>query len=193
MYLLIDNYDSFSYNIKQYFEQLGETVLVQKNDEEILSEDFEGLIISPGPGSPQEAGKSKDFIKKYYKEKKILGICLGMQCMAEVFSSQTLPAKEILHGKTSLIQHNKKGLFAGLKNPLRVARYHSLMIDEQSLEACEIIARTEKGEPMALWKKDSLCFGLQFHPESFMSEEGLSLIKNFIDLPSCLLDLKKSA
>ena len=188
MLLMIDNYDSFTYNLLQYFGELGQKVSVKRNDEISLKEITqlapEFIVISPGPCTPQEAGISVDVIREFAGKIPILGVCLGHQCMAEALGGKVVRAKKVMHGKTSLIQHNNQGIFANIPNPLRVSRYHSLVVDKQTLPAdLEITAwLEEEGEQviMGMRHKQLAIEGLQFHPESFMSEAGHELLANFL-------------
>ena len=183
--LMVDNYDSFTYNLVQLIMS-NASVEMQVNRNNQLDmhsvNDFapEGIVISPGPKAPKDAGRSKEIIKMFSDKVPILGVCLGMQCINEVFGGETLEAALPVHGKTSLIYHNKKNLFLHLPNPLKVARYHSLIID--NIPSClEIDAFTEQGNiPMAIHHKKYPVFGVQFHPESFLTEGGKTIIKNFL-------------
>jgi anthranilate synthase/aminodeoxychorismate synthase-like glutamine amidotransferase len=181
MILLIDNYDSFTYNLMQQVEMLGAKVLVKKNDEDISRLNPEKILISPGPGRPEDAGISMQTIKKYYQNTPILGVCLGHQCIAELFGSKIVQAKKIMHGKTSKINHTAKGIFNEVSQNIQVARYHSLAVDQLPQEF-ELLAWSEDDEIMAMKHKKYPLFGIQFHPESFLSEEGDKLIKNFLDV-----------
>ncbi|MFN4307364.1 anthranilate synthase component II [Sulfurihydrogenibium azorense] len=188
MILMIDNYDSFTYNIVQYFYELGQDVLVKRNDE-ITVEDIkrmdniDAIVISPGPCTPNEAGISVDVIKEFKGVYPILGVCLGHQSIGQAFGAKIVKAKCLMHGKTSKIYHNEKGLFEGIPNPFNAVRYHSLVIDESTLpEDIEITARSEDGEIMAIQHKKYPIWGVQFHPESILTEYGLKLLENFIHL-----------
>lgn len=186
MILLIDNHDSFTYNLSQLIGELGFEVLVKKNDEITLKEieklQPKKIVISPGPKRPEDAGVSMDVIKRFYTSLPILGVCLGHQAIGQVFGVAVVHAKQVLHGKTSKIFHDGKGIFQGMKNPFLAARYHSL-----ALECCpknfDLRAQTEDGEIMAIQHKDHPLHGIQFHPESFMTEDGALLMKNFLSLP----------
>ncbi|MCY6483210.1 aminodeoxychorismate/anthranilate synthase component II [Clostridium aestuarii] len=185
MILLIDNYDSFTYNLYQYLGEFDE-VKVFRNDEitasEILKIDPDKIVISPGPKTPDEAGNCIEFIKTFYKKIPILGICLGHQCIGRAFGGEITYAKKLYHGKTSMIKHNQKGIFKGLQNPIQVARYHSLAINKDTLcKEFEINAATDDGEIMAISHKEYPLYGLQFHPESVYTPEGMEMIKNFIE------------
>lgn len=184
MILLIDNYDSFTYNLYQYLGRFDE-IKVYRNDEitieEISNLNPDKIVISPGPKTPNEAGICMEVIKNFYDKIPILGICLGHQCIGRVFGSKITYAKEIYHGKASIIKHNGKGIFKNLKNPIKVARYHSLSVDEKTLsDEFEIISKTDDGEIMAIQHKCYGVYGLQFHPESIYTEQGMKMIENFI-------------
>jgi len=190
MILLIDNYDSFTYNLVQYFGQLGAKIEVRRNDAITLDEisllSPSHLVISPGPCTPNEAGISLDAIRQFAGEIPILGVCLGHQAIAQAFGGQVIRARQVMHGKTSSIGHDGKGVFAGLNNPLTVTRYHSLLVEEASLpETFEVSAWTfpeagEAREIMGLRHRTLPIEGVQFHPESILSEQGLELLANFL-------------
>lgn len=191
MIIIIDNYDSFTYNLYQYIGEFENDIRVYRNDkitaEEILELNPEKVIISPGPGTPDDAGNCLNIIKSIAGKIPILGICLGHQCIGKAFGGNITHAKTLFHGKSSLIKHNNTNIFRGIKNPLKVARYHSLAIEKGSLPLClENIAATSDGEIMAVKHKDLDIVGLQFHPESIMTDEGKKLIKNFIDKECCI-------
>jgi anthranilate synthase component 2 len=185
MLLMIDNYDSFTYNIVQYFGELGEDVRVYRNDE-ITIEQIETLnpdriCISPGPKAPAQAGISVEVLKHFAGKKPILGVCLGHQAIGEAFGGKVIRAKQVMHGKTSAIAHTGEGVFAGLPSPFTVIRYHSLAIERASLPSClEVTAWTDDGEIMGVRHKDFDIEGVQFHPESILSEHGHALLKNFL-------------
>ena len=187
MILLIDNYDSFTYNLYQQIGMLGKKVKVVRNDaisiKEIELLHPEAIIISPGPGTPENAGISIELIQKLYKKYPILGICLGHQSIGAAFGAKIVQAKTIMHGKMSTILYRNQSLFASFNEPLSVMRYHSLVIDEQSLiEELEVIARaTDDNEIMAIKHIDYPLYGLQFHPESIGTEQGTRMIKSFIE------------
>lgn len=191
MLLMIDNYDSFTYNLVQYFGELGVAVEVHRNDritvEEIEAKDPEWIVISPGPCTPREAGVSVDAIRYFAGRKPILGVCLGHQSIGQAFGGEIVHAGAIMHGKTSMIHHNDKGLFRGIANPFEATRYHSLVIDKASLpEALEITAWTETpagdlDEIMGVRHRDYPIEGMQFHPESILTEHGHDLLKNFLE------------
>lgn len=187
MILLIDNYDSFTYNLYQQIGMLGKKVKVVRNDaisiKEIELLHPEAIVISPGPGTPENAGISIELIQKLYKKYPILGICLGHQSIGAAFGAKIVQAKTIMHGKMSTILYRNQSLFASFNEPLSVMRYHSLVIDEQSLiEELEVIARaTDDNEIMAIKHIDYPLYGLQFHPESIGTEQGTRMIKSFIE------------
>ena len=184
MLLMIDNYDSFTYNIVQYFGELGEDVRVYRNDE-ITLEQIEALnpdriCISPGPKAPAQAGISVEVLKHFAGKKPILGVCLGHQAIGEAFGGKVIRAKQVMHGKTSLIAHTGVGVFKGLPSPFTVIRYHSLAIERASLPSClEVTAWTDDGEIMGVRHREYDIEGVQFHPESILSEHGHALLKNF--------------
>ncbi|CAH5842980.1 Aminodeoxychorismate synthase component 2 [Klebsiella aerogenes] len=185
MILLIDNYDSFTWNLYQYFCELGAEVLVKRNDEltlaEIASLAPEKIVISPGPCTPDESGISLDVIRRYAGKTPLLGVCLGHQAIAQVFGAAIVRAAQVMHGKTSLIEHNGEGVFKGLNNPLTVTRYHSLVIDSPTLPADFIVtARSASGEIMGIRHRQWDLEGVQFHPESILSEQGHQLLENFL-------------
>lgn len=188
MILMIDNYDSFTYNIVQYFYDLGEDVIVKRNDE-ITVEDIEkiegidAIVISPGPCTPNEAGISVETIKHFKGKYPILGVCLGHQSIGQAFGAKIIKAKCLMHGKTSDIYHNGKGLFEGIPSPFKAVRYHSLVIDEKTVpEDIQITARSDDGEIMAIEHKKYPIWGVQFHPESILTEYGKKLLENFLKL-----------
>ncbi len=185
MLLLIDNYDSFTYNIFQYLSELGEEVIVARNNkitlEEIEKMKPERLVISPGPSNPQQAGISNEVIKRFGARIPLLGVCLGHQCIGYSYGGTVGQAKQIMHGKSSLIYHSNQGVLAGLPNPFSAIRYHSLVVKREGLPDClEITAWTEDGEIMGLCHRQHPVEGIQFHPESFMTEVGKDLLKNFL-------------
>lgn len=186
MILLIDNYDSFTWNLYQYFCELGAEVLVRRNDELTLEEIAalmpEKIVISPGPCTPNESGISLAVIARYAGQVPLLGVCLGHQAIAQVFGATIVRAAKVMHGKTSPIYHNGQGVFQGLNNPLTVTRYHSLLIDPATLPECfEVTARSESGEIMAIRHREWDLEGVQFHPESILSERGHQLLANFLN------------
>ncbi|MDD5079833.1 MAG: aminodeoxychorismate/anthranilate synthase component II [Candidatus Omnitrophica bacterium] len=187
MILMIDNYDSFTYNLVQYFGELGEALRVFRNDK-ISIEGIERLkpekiVVSPGPGRPEAAGISCEIIKKFAPNIPILGVCLGHQCLGYVFGAKVVRAKKLMHGKTSLIRHNLKGIFKGMPDPFSATRYHSLIVDRNGLPGeLEITAWTKDQEIMGLKHRDYPCWGVQFHPESIMSQDGRKLLLNFLKI-----------
>ncbi len=187
MILMIDNYDSFTYNLVQYFGELGQNIKVFRNDKidikGIWKMQPEKIVISPGPGRPEDAGISCDVIKEFAGKIPILGVCLGHQCIGYVYGGRIVNAKRLMHGKTSLIYHNKKTIFRGIPNPFEATRYHSLLIDKKSLPDClEIIAWTKKGEIMGVKHKKYPLWGVQFHPESILTKAGKDILANFLVL-----------
>lgn len=185
MILLIDNYDSFTWNLYQYFCELGAEVVVKRNDEIILAEIDrlapEKIVISPGPCTPDESGISLDVIRHYAGKLPILGVCLGHQALAQVFGATIVRAAKVMHGKTSPVTHTGQGVFRGLNNPLTVTRYHSLVIDPATLPACfDVTAQSDTGEIMGIRHREWALEGVQFHPESILSEQGHQLLANFL-------------
>ncbi len=186
MLFILDNYDSFTYNLVQYFGELGCQVRVARNDElavsDVLALNPKGVCISPGPCAPAQAGISLDLVKACAGRVPLLGVCLGHQAIGEAFGAKIIRAKQIMHGKTSPIQHHHQGVFKGLPNPLTAIRYHSLAIDRESLPEClQITAETADGEIMGVRHKQFDVEGVQFHPESILSERGHDLLKNFLN------------
>ena len=186
MLLMIDNYDSFTYNLVQYFGELGEEVTVFRNDEitpdEISRLNPARIVISPGPCTPSKAGISIPLIERYRGRIPILGVCLGHQSVGQAFGGKIVHAKQLMHGKTSPIFHKGVGMFRGLPNPFTATRYHSLVIERESLPDClEITAWTEDGEIMGVRHKTLAVEGLQFHPESILTEHGHKLLENFLN------------
>jgi anthranilate synthase/aminodeoxychorismate synthase-like glutamine amidotransferase len=187
MLLVIDNYDSFTYNLVQYFGELGAQILVRRNDEITLAEidalKPERICISPGPCSPKEAGISNDVIRTFGPRLPLFGVCLGHQCIGDVFGGEVVRADRLMHGKTSPILHDGKGVFANLPSPFEATRYHSLLVRRQSFPDClEISAETAEGEIMGLRHRDLPIHGVQFHPESILTLEGKKLLQNFLAL-----------
>jgi anthranilate synthase component II len=186
MLLMIDNYDSFTYNIVQYFGELGEIVRTYRNDE-ITIEQIEALqpdriCISPGPKAPKDAGISVEVFKHFKGKMPILGVCLGHQAIGEAFGGKVVRAKQVMHGKTSVIAHTGVGVFKDIPSPCTVIRYHSLAIERASLPSClEVTAWTDDGEIMGVRHKQYDIEGVQFHPESILSEHGHKLLKNFLE------------
>jgi anthranilate synthase/aminodeoxychorismate synthase-like glutamine amidotransferase len=186
MLLMIDNYDSFTYNLVQYLAEIGQEVKVVRNDkisiEEINKLNPQYIVISPGPCTPNEAGISLELIEAFKGKIPILGVCLGHQSIGQAFGGSIIHAQTIMHGKTSKIFHNNKGVFKGIKNPFIATRYHSLVIDRESLPNCfDITAWTDDNEIMGIKHKELAIEGVQFHPESILSEHGHDLLKNFLD------------
>lgn len=187
MLLIIDNYDSFTYNLVQYFGELGSEVLVKRNDEvsmdEIAALNPARICISPGPGRPENAGVSNEVIRRFGAEKPILGVCLGHQCIDAVFGGEVVRAPRLMHGKTSPIEHFHESVFAGLTNPFPATRYHSLVVRRETLPGClRITAETAEGEIMGLQHRELPIHGVQFHPESILTTEGKQLLANFLRL-----------
>ncbi|MDQ6765133.1 MAG: aminodeoxychorismate/anthranilate synthase component II [Verrucomicrobiota bacterium] len=187
MVLVIDNYDSFTYNLVQYFGQLGCEVLVKRNDdvslEEIESLQPERVCLSPGPGRPENAGVCTAVIARFGPNIPLLGVCLGHQCIGAAFGAAIVPAARLMHGKSSLVRHASRGLFAGLPNPLEAMRYHSLLVQRESLpDSLQVTGETDDGEVMGLQHRDFPIHGVQFHPESVGTPDGLRLIENFLAL-----------
>jgi len=185
MLLLIDNYDSFTYNLFQYLSELGEEVWVTRNDEvsldEIAKRSPQYIVISPGPGTPEQAGISNDVIRKFGDSIPILGVCLGHQCIGYSYGAKVTRASEIKHGKSSLVYHDGKGLFQGLPNPFPAIRYHSLAVIPDDLPDClALSAWTNEGIIMGLRHRQFPVEGVQFHPESIMTEVGKDLLRNFL-------------
>lgn len=186
MIAVIDNYDSFTYNLVQYLGELGADVCVYRNDAVNAGElDALGpshIVISPGPGEPSDAGVSNDVIRELGARRPVLGVCLGHQCIGEQFGGQVVRAPRLLHGKTAPIYHYGDGLFVGLPSPFEATRYHSLIVAEPLPEALEITAFTTEGEVMGLRHKTLPIFGVQFHPESILTHGGKQILKNFLNV-----------
>jgi len=185
MLLLIDNYDSFTYNLAQYFGELGAVVKVVRNDaltvEAAVALRPDRLVISPGPGTPQQSGISNDLLRHFHARIPILGVCLGHQCLAHVFGGEVVGAPRLMHGKVSEIRHDGKGIYAGLPNPFNATRYHSLIVREESLPRSLVVtARTDRREVMGIRLSGRPVEGVQFHPESILTEHGKQLLKNFL-------------
>ena len=187
MLLLLDNYDSFTYNLAQYFGELGCEVVVRRNDEVDLDEmaslapDY--ICISPGPGTPADAGISKDLVLRFGASTPLLGVCLGHQCLAEVYGGKVIPAPELVHGKASVITHTGDDLFANLPKQFEVGRYHSLVVDGDCIPPClEVTAKSAEGEVMALRHRELPVRGVQFHPESILTRDGKQILANFLAL-----------
>ena len=187
MILVIDNYDSFTYNLVQYLGVLGAEVEVRRNDkvslDEIEAMEPERLVISPGPGTPQTAGISISMIQQFHHKIPILGVCLGHQAIGAAFGGKVVHAAQLMHGKTSEIMHDGKTVFRGVPDPFTATRYHSLAVDRQSLpNRLEVSATAEDGEIMGLRHRDFPVEGIQFHPESILTKEGMRILKNFLTL-----------
>ncbi len=187
MILMIDNYDSFTYNLVQYIGQLGKEVVVRRNDEIEVSEigklNPDAIFLSPGPCTPKEAGITVDVIRNYHKTVPILGVCLGHQAIGYAFGADVVKAERIMHGKTSEIFNDGKTIYYGLPNPFRAGRYHSLIVSKDSLPSeLEVSAHTEEGEVMGIRHKKYPLEGIQFHPESILTPLGKRIIKNFLDV-----------
>ena len=187
MLLIIDNYDSFTYNLVQYFGELGCELVVKRNDQVTLDEvralGPKRLVISPGPCTPREAGISNNLLRELGPKIPTLGVCLGHQCLGHVFGGEVVQNYRMMHGKTSMIHHNGKDLFEGLANPFEATRYHSLVVKRETLPAClEITAETDEKEIMGLRHKEHPIWGVQFHPESILTKPGKDLLRNFLKL-----------
>ena len=187
MILVIDNYDSFTYNLVQYLGELGADMEIFRNDkitiDRIKKMKPSRILISPGPGQPKDAGISEEVIRIFGKKTPLLGVCLGHQAIGEVFGGRIIRAKSLMHGKTSAIRHNGKGIFKGISNPFEATRYHSLVVERKSFpRVLQITAETKDGEIMGLRHKIYPIYGVQFHPESILTLEGKSILKNFLEL-----------
>lgn len=187
MILMVDNYDSFTYNLVQYCGELGADLKVYRNDSLTIAQIHkmapEKIIISPGPGGPESAGLSVEIIKTFAGKLPVLGVCLGHQCMGYAFGGKIIRAKNIMHGKTSMIHHENKGIFQGLPNPFEATRYHSLLVEKKSLPDCfEILALADKDEIMGMRHKEYSLWGVQFHPESILTKDGMKLLDNFLKM-----------
>ena len=185
MVLLLDNYDSFTYNLYDYILQLGQQCLVVRNDEMSLEQisalNFSSIVISPGPKTPKEAGITMQLIERFYQTKPILGICLGHQAIGQFFGAELVKAAKPMHGKTSSITHNGHWLFKNIPSPFEVMRYHSLVIEENLPKYLHLLAETNTREPMVIAHKNLPIIGIQFHPESVLTEHGLQLLKNWFE------------
>jgi anthranilate synthase/aminodeoxychorismate synthase-like glutamine amidotransferase len=182
--LIIDNYDSFVYNIARYFEELGEAVVVKRNDDvDVETLQAKAIVVSPGPCTPHEAGASLAIIEKYSGQLPILGICLGHQCIGEVFGGQVVRAQRPMHGEASEIIHGGEGIFKDIPNRFNAGRYHSLIVESDGMNAAlAITARSENGEIMGLQHRRHPTFGVQFHPESILTEHGYTMLRNFLEV-----------
>ena len=186
MILVIDNYDSFTFNLVQYLGELGETPKVFRNDkislDDIANMQPDSILISPGPRTPSEAGISMPVLRQFSGKIPILGVCLGHQSIAAVFGGQVIRAPRLMHGKTSAIEHHGRDIFAGLPSPFTATRYHSLIVPEPLPDCLECTAWTAEGELMGLRHRQHPTFGLQFHPESILTEHGHQMLKNFLEV-----------
>ncbi|MFZ3064313.1 MAG: aminodeoxychorismate/anthranilate synthase component II [Nitrospirota bacterium] len=187
MLLMIDNYDSFTYNLVQYFGELGEDIHVFRNDklkiEDIVRLNPDRIVISPGPCTPKEAGISVDVIKYFAGKIPMLGVCLGHQAIGEAFGGDIIHADRLMHGKTSMIFHDGKTIFEGIPNPFEATRYHSLIIKRETIPSClEISAETKEGEIMGVRHKEFKVEGVQFHPESILTKAGMDILRNFLKI-----------
>jgi anthranilate synthase component 2 len=183
--LVVDNYDSFVYNLVQYLGELGAEPLVHRSDaltlDEIVAIEPDAVLVSPGPGRPEDAGLSGAIIERFAGERPVLGVCLGHQCIGQVYGGEVVRAPEIMHGKTSLIHHDGSGVFAGLPSPFEATRYHSLVVDRASVpDELRITAWTDDGVVMGLRHREHLVEGVQFHPESILTASGHDLLRNFL-------------
>ncbi len=187
MILMIDNYDSFTYNLVQYIEEIGTPVKVVRNDVMTVAElealRPSALVISPGPGGPEEAGVSLEAVTHFAGKLPILGVCLGHQTIAQAYGSKIVGARQLMHGKTSMVQNDGEGIFKGVKKPFQAMRYHSLAVERESLPECLMVtAETEDGEIMGLRHTNHVVEGIQFHPESIMTTIGKRLLRNFVKM-----------
>ncbi len=183
--LVIDNYDSFVYNLVQYLGELGASPMVYRNDElaldQIIALDPHAVLISPGPGTPDDAGVSNDVIRTFAGKVPLLGVCLGHQCIGQVYGGEVVRAPQVMHGKTSLIRHSGAGVFSGLPDPLEATRYHSLVVDRASVpDVLEVTAETDDGIVMGLRHRELGAEGVQFHPESILTTSGHAMLENFL-------------
>lgn len=185
MVLLLDNYDSFTYNLYDYILQLGQQCTVVRNDEmsveEIVALNFSSIVISPGPKTPKEAGITMQLIERFHQTRPILGICLGHQAIGQFFGAALLKAAKPMHGKTSVVTHNNHWLFKGIPTPFEVMRYHSLVLDEKLPKCLHLLAQTNDREPMVIAHENLPIIGVQFHPESVLTEHGLLLLQNWFE------------
>lgn len=183
--VVVDNYDSFTYNLVQYVASLGANCQVRLNDqvttEDIRALEPDGILLSPGPGTPDDAGVTLDVIRELSGETPVFGVCLGLQSIGQAFGGKVIRAPRLMHGKTSPIEHDGRGVFAGVPSPFQATRYHSLVVEETSLPEClEVSARTPEGEIMGIRHKTLPVEGVQFHPESILTEHGLDLVQNWL-------------
>lgn len=184
MILVIDNYDSFTYNLVQYIQEIGEELVIRRNDqlrlEDIQAMEPDFILLSPGPGNPDTSGICLDIVNKYYQDIPILGVCLGHQIIAQAFGGKIKKAIQPMHGKVSPMDHDQKTIFSGLPSPIQITRYHSLIVDEATLPEClEISAKSNDGEIMGLRHKQFRIEGVQFHPEAILTDSGKKMIQNF--------------
>jgi anthranilate synthase component II len=184
--LMVDNYDSFTYNLVQFLGVLGAELVVFRNDRLTLKDvervKPDGIVISPGPKAPADAGISKEVLLEYGPRVKTLGVCLGHQCIGEAFGGNVVRANQVMHGKTSMVHHDDRGVFRGVPSPFPAARYHSLVVDGGSLPEClEVSSRTDDGVVMGVRHREHPVEGIQFHPESFMTEPGMLILENFLE------------
>ncbi len=187
MILMIDNYDSFTYNLVQYFGELGANLKVCRNDKLSLGEIKrmrpERIVISPGPGRPEGAGISVDLIREFAGTIPIFGVCLGHQCLGYAYGGKIIRAKKLMHGKTSMVRHDGKEIFKDIENPFEATRYHSLVVEKKTMPRCfRVTARTSDGEIMGIRHKDFPLWGVQFHPESILTKEGKNILNNFLKM-----------
>ncbi|MFO7662195.1 MAG: aminodeoxychorismate/anthranilate synthase component II [Chloroflexota bacterium] len=186
MVLVIDNYDSFTYNLVQYLGELGAEVRVVRNDQitldEIRAMNPDHIVISPGPGEPEDGGISNNVIREFGQSTPVLGVCLGHQCMGHVYGGVVTRAPRLMHGKTSKVYHNGQGLFNGIPSPFTATRYHSLIVEEPLPESLQVTAFTRDGEVMGLQHHEHPVYGVQFHPESILTEHGKRILQNFLAL-----------
>lgn len=186
MILVIDNYDSFTYNLVQFLGELGADVAVRRNDA-VSTDEIRGLhpthiVISPGPGDPHDGGISLDVIRQFHRTTPIMGVCLGHQCIGAAFGGVVNRAGRLMHGKTSQVYHDRRGIFSGVPSPFNATRYHSLVVNEPLPECLELTAFTAQGEVMAIKHKTAPVYGVQFHPESILTEHGRDILRNFLTL-----------
>lgn len=187
MIAIIDNYDSFTFNLVQYLREFGQDVHTFRNDKVTVAElqklPISHLVVSPGPCTPDQAGISMEAIRAFAGKVPILGVCLGHQSIGQAFGGVVVKASRLMHGKTSVISHNGTGIFAGITNPFTAIRYHSLVVDKKSVPGClDVVATSDDGEIMAVQHKEHVIIGLQFHPESVLTENGKRLLKNFVNM-----------
>lgn len=185
MLVMIDNYDSFTYNLVQYFGELGAEITVFRNDqvtvEQVKALAPDQIVVSPGPGDPDDGGVSNEIIRQLGQTTPVLGVCLGHQCIGHVYGGKVSRAPRLMHGKVSSVYHKEHGIFTGVPSPFRATRYHSLIVEEPLPDCLEVTAFTRDGEIMGLRHRDYPVIGLQFHPESILTEHGKRLLQNFLD------------